>query len=88
MNLHQGLLVCESMLARLDAAFAIADAETECTRAAEQRMRRLVSRLQVEQQPRNWQSRVFTRPETHVTLPLHTYRPANENLMDQTQARA
>ena len=50
MNLSQGLLECESVLARLDAALAFADEEIECTSAAEQQMRGLVSRLQIEDQ--------------------------------------
>jgi hypothetical protein len=48
MNLHQRLLVCEAMLARLDVALARADAEMACAAAAERHMDSLVTRLRRE----------------------------------------
>jgi hypothetical protein len=78
MNLSQGLLVCESVLARLDAALAFADEEIECTSAAEQQMRGLVSRLQIEDQLAASRIGPFTRPKPYVACLV-----ANENLSER-----
>ena len=79
MNLNQRLLVCESMLARLDAALAIADAESGCANAAELKMRTLLSRLEAEHQRRDSKSGVFTRPETRPRERTQRSRSANDN---------
>ena len=46
MKTNQGLLVCESLMARLDVALDHAAAEAECTAAVEEQIRRLVSHLE------------------------------------------
>jgi hypothetical protein len=45
MNANQGLLVCETVLARLDAALDLAALEVACSTAAEMRIQSMVSRL-------------------------------------------
>jgi hypothetical protein len=45
MNANQGLLVCDTVLARLDAALDLAALEVACSTAAEMRIRSMVSRL-------------------------------------------
>jgi hypothetical protein len=49
MNLDQKLLVCEAMLARLDAACASAEAEVQHAGALAQHIRRLLAHLEAEQ---------------------------------------
>ena len=49
MNLDQKLLVCEAMLARLDAACASAEAEVKHADALGQHIRRLLGNLEAEQ---------------------------------------
>jgi hypothetical protein len=49
MNLDQKLLVCEAMLARLDAACASAEAEVKHAGALEQHFGRLLAHLDAEQ---------------------------------------
>jgi hypothetical protein len=49
MNLDKKLLVCESMLARLDAAMASAEAEVVHSGALEDYLRRLLKNLEAEQ---------------------------------------
>jgi hypothetical protein len=46
MKTNQGLLVCESLMERLDVALDHAAAEVECTTAVEEQIRRLVSHLE------------------------------------------
>jgi hypothetical protein len=77
MNLSQRLLVCESVLARLDAALAFADEEIECTSAAEQQMRGLVSRLQAENERADYHIRPVSRTDPYVSLLV-----ANENVSE------
>ena len=45
MNANQGLLVCDTVLARLDAALDLAALEVACSTAAEMRIQSMVSRL-------------------------------------------
>ena len=49
MNIGQKLLVCEAMLARLDAAMASAEAEVMHSSALEGHLRRLLDNLEAEQ---------------------------------------
>ena len=49
MNLEQKLLVCEAMLARLDAAMTSAEAEVMHSSALEEHLRRLLDNLEAEQ---------------------------------------
>jgi hypothetical protein len=62
MNLDKKLLVCESMLARLDAAMASAEAEVGYSSALEDYLRRLLENLDAEQArlDRNIRSVVLT----------------------------
>ena len=46
MKACQGLLVCESLMARLDLALDHAAAEVQCTAAVEEQIRGLVSHLE------------------------------------------
>src|SRR5687768_6527756 len=46
MKTSQGLLVCESLMARLDVALDHGAAEVECTAVVEEQIRRLVSHLE------------------------------------------
>ena len=46
MKTNQGLLVCESLMERLDVALDHAAADVECTAAVEEQIRRLVSHLE------------------------------------------
>lgn len=46
MKANQGLLVCESLVTRLDLALEQAAAEVQCTAAVEDQIRRLVSHLE------------------------------------------
>ena len=50
MKPFQRMLVCESMLARLDAALEKAEAEVECTREVDKQIQSNVLRLLAEQQ--------------------------------------
>ena len=78
-NANQGLLACETVFARLDAALASANAEIECTRIAETRMRRLVSRLESEHGRPEQGIRALTRPELHFGSRSERNVPANDN---------
>jgi hypothetical protein len=51
MKPNQALLVCETVLARLDAALEVAGREVKSASAAEKQIRSLVSRLLTEQGP-------------------------------------
>ena len=46
MKSNQGLLVCESLMARLDVALEHAAAEVQCTAVVEEQIRRLVLHLE------------------------------------------
>jgi hypothetical protein len=75
MNTNQGLLVCDTMLARLDAALDLAALEVACSTAAEMRISGIVSRLLNEESPDS-ATRVLAVPHRSLS------HAANENLAD------
>jgi hypothetical protein len=87
MNLNQRLLVCEAMLARLDAALAHADAEIACTAAVEKHMGALVTRLKREHESPNPMVGLPSGRE-RPTAPVPYTRAANENRRGTTSAKA
>jgi hypothetical protein len=75
MNTNQGLDICESVLARLNAALDLAASELACSNAAERRISGMVSRLLNEESPDSATKVIAFR---HRSLS----HAANENLAD------
>jgi hypothetical protein len=79
MNANQSLSVCESVLARLDAALQMADAEAKCASAAEQEIRGLVSRLLRGRERHDSEIDVSTAHEPHLRCFTQSDDAANDN---------
>ena len=75
MNTNQGLDICESVLARLNAALDLAASEVACSNSAERRIRGMVSRL-LHEESRERATKVLAFPHRSLS------RAANENLAD------
>ena len=76
MKTNQGLLVCESLMERLDVALDHAAADVECTAAVEEQIRRLVSHLERAHQRLNAIEAVACRRDGPM---LGSQLAANEN---------
>jgi hypothetical protein len=75
MNTNQGLDICESVLARLNAALDLAASELACSNAAERRISGMMSRLLNEESPDS-ATKVIAFPQRSLS------HAANENLAD------
>jgi hypothetical protein len=75
MNTNQGRDICESVLARLNAALDLAASELACSNAAERRIGRMVSRL-LNEESSDSATRVIALPHRSLS------HAANENLAD------
>jgi len=74
MNPNRGLLSCDAVLARLDAALELAASEVECGSIAEKRLGMMVSRLSGDYESRDAEISVIRFAE------CSSKPPANENL--------
>jgi hypothetical protein len=86
MNLDKKLLVCESMLARLDMALESAEAEVECSEALKDRVRSLLAHLKAEQERLDKELRKLTPTPSRRQEPVDIASVANENFPGRTAA--
>jgi hypothetical protein len=82
MNLEQKLLVCEAMLARLDAAMASAEAEVMHSSALEGHLRRLLDNLQAEQARLDQDIKAVAMTQESSSGPVHGTAGAQDRAFD------